>query len=1249
MADNVQIQGIEFEVVGVSEQAANGLKPLISSLNKLKRITANGLGLKAIVQEIKDFNSALGNGETPLTGLANAINQISSSSRKLGSVHTHLDAISQLDFSNLTQAAEAIGNIAASAGSLRGFGSRRAGIAGSNLPVPYGAVDSGTEEVGGERETGTVEDQFRATSAAADSMFSNLDRNAILSFNQIDLLIAKIEILKRRLSEGLPSNGGNMGDQEIANLALQIKQAEAQLDSLQKKAMQNSSISKAFDNAKAAADNLKSKLKELAKEFGKLTLKGLKLGGNLLALPFKRLASNIQKTIAPIKQFISSIGRIAMYRMVRSAIAGITKSLTEGIKALYEYSKTAGTSFAKSMDSISASANKLKGSLASMAAPIIEALAPALDFLMSKISALLSLIAQLFAALSGKGVFTKATKGASTFGGAAGSAAKEMRMLISGFDELNAFSKSGGGGGGGGGGSGITFEEMPIAQEILDFAKKLREAFEAGDWEKLGRLLGEKINEIWDSIDWPGIGKKLGKGIDGVIRTMYSMLKTIDFKKMGADLASMVNAAFAEIHFDIAGRLLVRRITALFDMLIGFIMGLDWGLVAKSIGDFLRGAFDEAAEWLASTDFASLARTLSDAVKKILDQLIDAAGHIPWEEFGKAVGDFLANVDWWGIFTRVVRLLGEILIGVVKGAFSDWRTALLGFAILAFKAIPLGLAVLKFFAAKKALEFVMAMITPIAGMPGQVAQTGQLLLPAGKNLVGALTKGILMGVGGIAAAFWGIKDALMNGLNWLNGIVIPAGTALAGAGVGTIIGSLGGPIGAGMGAIIGLVVGGLIDLGIAIKQHWGEISAWITDKWTAFTDWVSNVWGGLTEWTSTTWTNISNAVSTGFGAAVDWVTQAATDVGTWVSNAWNTIAEQTSLTWENVKQMSIEEWEALKVGVNQAVTDVGNWISTTWTNLMLWTATTWLNIQTTVTTLFNNAKTAVVNAANEIGQWISTTWNDITTWTTTTWTEVKTTATSLFNTAKKNIVSTANTMKSNLSNTWNSIKSTASSAWESIKSTAVSKWQTLSSTLSQKWSSLRTTLSSLDWTSVGRNLVEGLMNGVGGAWNALVEKVRSLANSLIAQIKSWFGIASPSKVFAEIGEFLDAGLEQGIEYGTGDLLATAKTLANSVTNAMTPEFPSPDVWADDYSNILGDTGLTLEQEEPATGDYGEEGNGYLAGIAQAVEQMFLFMRENSNNQQGDLKVVIDGREVFNVVVAENNRAIQRTGASPIRV
>ena len=1236
---NVEIQGIEFQVVGEAAQAANGLKPLISSLKKLQRIAQNGLGLSKILQEIKDFNAALGKGQNPLSGLAESISEISGASRKLGSAHKHLSNIASLDFSNLTAAANAIGQIAANAGGLKGLGGRGRGSS-SNLPGLISARDSDTEEMGGGVETGDIEDKFSGVADSVDSMFSHLDRDTILSFNRIDLLTAKLDILKRRMNEGLRLNGGDMNDKTIANLALQIKSVEDEIDKLNKK-----EIKLRYGDIMGQFAKILAIVKKVGAEIVKTGKQVAKFSANMLSFPFKKITADFKKAVGSVKQFLSSIGRIALYRLIRSAIASVTKSITEGVKAIYEYSKKAKTSFHTAMDSISADANRLKGSLATVAAPIIEALAPAIDFLIDKISTLLSLVAQLLNALMGKKVFTTVDKSVSTFGDSSKKAAKELRMLISGFDELNAFtsktSKKDSG-------SGVTFKESPIVKEILDFAKKLREAFEKGDWKLLGTLIGEKFNEIWDSIDWAGIGKKVGKGINGVIQTLYYALKTIDFIKMGRDLADMLNHALAEIDFNIAGRLLIRKFTAMLDMLVGFIQKADWGLIAKSIGDFLRGAFDEAAEWLASTDFAELGRILSDAVKKILDQLIDAAGHIPWEQLGQKIGDFLANVDWWGIFTRVAKLILEIIKGVFKSVFADGHTALLAGILLAFKAIPLGIMVLKYFAAKAVLQYVSAMLNPIAAAPGMVSSYGTPMLAAGKSVTGSLCLGILGAVGGIATAFFGIKDALMNGLNWLNGIIIPAGTTMAGAGVGAIIGSLGGPIGAGLGALIGLAVGLLTDLGIAIKEHWTEISAWIKQAWSDFTGWISNALS-----------TIGNGILDGIGwiiqkgtelgvGIVNWVKTAVTDVGNWLSMTFTTIGNGLldGIGW--IIQKGTELGVALVNWISETVTAIGTWISTTWNSIVTWTTMAWTNIKTAITTAFTDAKNWVVTKANEIGTTISTTWNNVKTWTVNTWNNVKTSISTAFNSAKNTIVSTASMMKSNLSSTWNSIKSTASSAWESVKSTAISKWQTLSSTLSQKWSSLRTTLSSLDWTSVGRNLVEGLMNGVGGAWNALVEKVRSLANSLIAQIKSWFGIASPSKVFAEIGEYLDAGLEQGIEYGTGDLLATAKTLSNAVTNAMTPEFPSPDVWADDYSNILGDTGLTLEQDDAENREYGEEGNGYLAGIAQAVEQMFLFMRENNNNQPGDLKVVIDGREVFNVVVAENNRAIQRTGTSPIR-
>ena len=81
-------------------------------------------------------------------------------------------------------------------------------------------------------------------------------------------------------------------------------------------------------------------------------------------------------------------------------------------------------------------------------------------------------------------------------------------------------------------------------------------------------------------------------------------------------------------------------------------------------------------------------------------------------------------------------------------------------------------------------------------------------------------------VAGIPMYFTGIYDAIVNGLNWLNGLLIPLGSTLAATGVGAIIGMLGGPIGAGLGALIGLCIGILTDFGIWLWQNFDSIEAW---------------------------------------------------------------------------------------------------------------------------------------------------------------------------------------------------------------------------------------------------------------------------------------------------------------------------------------------------------------------------------------------------------------------------------------
>jgi len=68
---------------------------------------------------------------------------------------------------------------------------------------------------------------------------------------------------------------------------------------------------------------------------------------------------------------------------------------------------------------------------------------------------------------------------------------------------------------------------------------------------------------------------------------------------------------------------------------------------------------------------------------------------------------------------------------------------------------------------------------------------------------------------------------------------------------------------------------------------------------------------------------------------------------------------------------------------------------------------------------------------------------------------------------------------------------------------------------------------------VGRDIVEGLWQGIKSRWDGLVEDFKGLASGLIDGVKGLFGIASPSKVFAEMGRYIDEGFAQGINAYSG--------------------------------------------------------------------------------------------------------------------
>lgn len=73
------------------------------------------------------------------------------------------------------------------------------------------------------------------------------------------------------------------------------------------------------------------------------------------------------------------------------------------------------------------------------------------------------------------------------------------------------------------------------------------------------------------------------------------------------------------------------------------------------------------------------------------------------------------------------------------------------------------------------------------------------------------------------------------------------------------------------------------------------------------------------------------------------------------------------------------------------------------------------------------------------------------------------------------------------------------------------------------------TIRNYDWGSIGRNIVQGLKDGIAGMWDNIKNWFSEKVNGLVGGVKRILGINSPSKVFAGIGGFMAEGLGDGFD------------------------------------------------------------------------------------------------------------------------
>lgn len=709
----------------------------------------------------------------------------------------------------------------------------------------------------------------------ASKKLNKLDKS--MNSQKVNTFSAQINRLKKELSD-LASSGYTEFDPEYDSVAkelAEVTQAKKEYD----KAMRNSVSNKGLKNTKKSLRDITRELKSAGNIFSNFGKKAVKSIGNVIkgAGKLKKAITGTQKQANKGMSFGRMLGSSVAFSFVFQGISMIQQAIKEGSDNLTQYS----SEYNHSISSMVSSLLYLKNAWAVAFAPIINVVAPYIEAFVSMIASALNAVGTFMATLTGKGSVVHAKKVWKDYGAgleSAGDSAdkakdkmKELESTVLGFDQLNMLNApdSDSSKKKGNGGSDISpsdmFETVETTGAISNFAKQLREAFLAEDWEGLGEIIAGGVNrglqKLYDAINWNNVGpqitvfcnaftttlnsladnvnwdlmgKTVGAGVNTIVNTMNLLVTGIDWIGLGLSFATGLMGIVNEVNWENLGMLIGNWFMVSWNIFSGFVSNLEYEEIGRAISECLNGA-------LQSINLVTMAKALSDLAVGLLSTLNTVIDELNWNEVGQQIISAIAAIDWGGLASG----LFDAGLSLIKGLLE------------AFGELPLPVqiaagAIGTFFAAFKITSAISSVIALIKGIAGAISLAGGLL-PALKAVVAAM----------------------------------------------------GGPI--------TLAITAAIAIGALLIANWDDISAtakkvwdFVTEKFKEFDEFITNVFS--TDWTKNFGAfgevlngfvknaeNMWNALKRIFGGIIDFVSGLFS--GNW-KKAWNGIKDIFGGIWD---------------------------------------------------------------------------------------------------------------------------------------------------------------------------------------------------------------------------------------------------------------------------------------------------------------------------------------------------------------
>ncbi|MGE9751357.1 tail tape measure protein [Bacillus inaquosorum] len=342
---------------------------------------------------------------------------------------------------------------------------------------------------------------------------------------------------------------------------------------------------------------------------------------------------------------------------------------------------------------------------------------------------------------------------------------------------------------------------------------------------------------------------------------------------------------------------------------------------------------------------------------------------------------------------------------------------------------------------------------------------------------------------------------------------------------------------------IGWITAAVVALVVLIIANWDKIKAYTVKVWSAVSKWLSSAWTGIKNAASKVWSALVTLLKANFELQKKVI-----------MTVWNAVKSFASKVWNGIKNSVTKVWNGLKSAASAAFLYMKNQIA----NRILATRekilSTWNAIKSKVSSIWNALKSAASAAflymKNQIANRILAT--------------------------REKILSTWNAIKSKVQSIWNGIKSAASNAFLYMKNQIANRIIATREKIVSIWNSVMKFFKGINLKTIGRNIIQGLINGISGMAGALASKIKSMANAIPNGMKKLLGIHSPSRVMRDqVGYHVGTGMAVGIDKSESKVKEAAANAASVAQKAAAVE----------VNNKVSSTMISFETRNTAVDTY----------------------------------------------------------------